>query len=1069
MKRLKKIILTFALLACTAFGFAGCKDEEVTLLKAELSSVTVYEGQELNLAESFLHYQIDGQKTKIPLTSSNVSIVGFDKNITGEQTITVQYSGKSITVNVTVLPRISVEGAQTVYFVGESFNAEKGTVKVVLDDGTSQNVPFNDEKIKVEGFDSQTENGALPLQVTYTDGTVSYNCSYTVRVAQADVSLKKPTKLAYKSHDTKLDLSGGYLSFTLDGKSDFVQLTEDMISGFEPSALTVEDLGTPVLQTVAVTYKNQTFTFKVEITYSSVSLVRHYASQLTSLDWSGEDAPTITEEQGEGALTAMKAYIEMDDEDKALITDAEKTAIALSATVYGYDAWLEEAKAYAKTFTVSGNTVILTCESYETTKADCEKLQDTSAKIYTLGDTLAKTAQTFADEEVLDTTVGEYLAAVYSASALENCKEALEYMIKLYDCLAEVEVPAEWTVADLEPYKENFDAALEEIRFSRFKDYDSRFVYQLVSDWREQDDYFELMYTYYYSQKNDEAIQKIKDVALPGVLEELYTSIVDAIWQTSYLENTQIIDATEFMILFTTAVEYMNELSALDDEDMYKDLYKTLKFDGILESNGQGISVTFQDLYDFARTTSNGYIDRLHTMWESDLYDRLWKPYLAIIMTKEEEYFDSEQYRVDVATLFKAFVEARPSEQYSFLDSLNVYYRYTQETPVLALDTEDGVAFSTFSMIVANYFNEALGEEMYPLYQKFVCALEHYVLRFNYEESYEYFKDYMYELKVEYESLETEQQATFDSVLGYAYEKYLGYYNEQFVELDSVWKAKFEELATAYKDAYDAYVLITGAGQENAVTIEAYSLFFSAYKKAERLAQYIETEAPENVKNVYYYQSYTLNEDWIKYSMDNWNLLFKRIYAEFMLNIRLKTTSGDSIILWDIYLTETYNLDEFLIGAYELLRGYKNQANDGFDGLTLQEVNTIMESYRNLSVQKKIVFGYFESVSSYYHRALKAYFEAKLTSIAGETVATQLWEVEKAYFDYVNHIETLEEEEEVDPEYQEAFETAVELLKQKYTAMKETECAEFDDLLETVYDYYIGEYDKLSESGNVEA
>lgn len=1069
MKKLHRIILIVAFSICTIFGFAACKEEETILLKAELATATVYEGQELNLADSVLHYQIGDEKSQISLASPDVSVFGFDANKLGEQTITVEYSGKSITITVTVQPRMSLDGAQTVYFVDEAFNEEKGTVKIVTDDGTIS-VPLSDEKITVEGFTSETTNSALALTVKYTDGDVAYSGAFTVKVIDAEISLRKPNKQGYKSHDEKLDLSGGYLSVKASGKTEYVPLTDDMVSGFEPTALTVADYGKSVTQMISVVYKNRTFTYPVEVSYSEISLIRFYASELASLDFSGEEAPEISQAQGENALTAVKAYMGLEEEEKALITENEMRSVLLPATVYGYDAWVEEALAYQNTFTISNNTVILTCESYETTKTDCEKLQDTTAKIYTLGDTLAKMATTFAEESVLDSTVSEYLAAVYSASALENCKEALEYMIALYDCLAEVEVPENWTAADLTAYKTSFEAALEEIRFGgKFKNYESRFVYNLVSGWRENDDYFELMYTYFYNTENEDAIAAMKDVALPGVLEDLYVALVDAVWQTSYIGNNQVIDTTEFMVLFNNAYETMTELDALEDGDMYKDLYQTLKFDGILQQNGQGIAVSFAELFDFARTTNYGYMYHLHTIWESDLYEKLWAPYIDIVTNKEEGYFESVQYNQDVMALFKTFIELRPTEQYAFLDSLNSYYRYRQEQPILALETKDGVAYSTFSMIIANCFSEELGDELYPVYEKLMYAMEYYVLRFEYPQAYELFQDYMYEAKAEFESLEKEQQDEFTAVLGYFYDKYLGYYNEQFVELDETWKAKFEELATAYRDAYDAYVLITGGGQENAVTVDAYTYFFSAYKKAESLAAYITSEAPDNVKNVYYYQGYSLNEDWIVYSMDNWALTFKSFYADFMLNIRLSTTSGDSIILWDIYGTETYNLDEFLVGAYELLRGYRNQANGGFDGLTAEEVLAIMASYRNLTVQQKIIFSYFDSSSSFYYMALKTYFENTYTSTAVEAVAAQLLEVEKAYFSYVNHVETLEEGKEIDPSYQEAFETAVKAMTNKFGSLTTEEQAEFNSLLESVYGYYVGEYDKLNESDSAQA
>jgi hypothetical protein len=125
-----------------------------------------------------------------------------------------------------------------------------------------------------------------------------------------------------------------------------------------------------------------------------------------------------------------------------------------------------------------------------------------------------------------------------------------------------------------------------------------------------------------------------------------------------------------------------------------------------------------------------------------------------------------------------------------------------------------------------------------------------------------------------------------------------------------------------------------------------------------------------------------------------------------------------------------------------------------------------MASYRNLTVQQKIIFSYFDSASSFYSMALKTYFENTYTSTAVEAVAAQLLEVEKAYFSYVNHVETLEEEEEVDPSYQEAFEKAVTTMTKKFGGLTTEEQGEFNTLLETVYAYYVGEYDKLNESGS---
>ena len=62
---------------------------------------------------------------------------------------------------------------------------------------------------------------------------------------------KKPNKIAYKSYDTELDLSGGYLTITSGSKIGYVNLTKDMATGFDPTAVTAEN---PVdTQTITIT------------------------------------------------------------------------------------------------------------------------------------------------------------------------------------------------------------------------------------------------------------------------------------------------------------------------------------------------------------------------------------------------------------------------------------------------------------------------------------------------------------------------------------------------------------------------------------------------------------------------------------------------------------------------------------------------------------------------------------------------------------------------------------------------------------------------------------------------
>jgi hypothetical protein len=451
----------------------------------------------------------------------------------------------------------------------------------------------------------------------------------------------------------------------------------------------------------------------------------------------------------------------------------------------------------------------------------------------------------------------------------------------------------------------------------------------------------------------------------------------------------------------------------------------------------------------------------MSAMLDTEIYSKIWEPYITIITNKEDGYFESEKYGEDVEALFNAYATLSPTEQLSFLESLNVFYRYDLKQPVLAWSAEDGVAYSTFSMLIINHYKETLGEDLYPSYQNLIEAMEQYAVRFKYEKvNAATWTDKFYEVKSEYDLLDegSEEKALFDEKLGDVYTKYLGFYEMTFAELDETWKARFDELGKTYVTVYDAYIAILGDKQNNVASKNEYALFFSGYLKAQELAAKILNDATDEVKKVYYYQSYEINDGWIQYSMDYWALTFKKIYVELMLNFSLRTTSGNSIILWDVFNTETYNMDDFYLSIYELVVGYKNSAKGGFDELANEKVLAILEAYRNLTVAQKTLFSYFDD---YYQMALKAYYDQLFSSTVAKELAQSLWNVSDKYFAYVNHVETTEKEEDIDPEIQKAFEDDFKALQTKLTTSEITVQDEFNGKLSTVYNFFKTAYDEL--------
>ena len=105
-----------AAFACTAlFGLAACGTSvtAVSVGRNDMPRLTYVEGQELDLSTGALTVEYsNGTVETIPFGSEGVSVSGYDKNSTGEQTVTITYAQQTTTISVTVIPRIEVVNAQ---------------------------------------------------------------------------------------------------------------------------------------------------------------------------------------------------------------------------------------------------------------------------------------------------------------------------------------------------------------------------------------------------------------------------------------------------------------------------------------------------------------------------------------------------------------------------------------------------------------------------------------------------------------------------------------------------------------------------------------------------------------------------------------------------------------------------------------------------------------------------------------------------------------------------------------------------------------------------------------------
>ena len=336
------LLLTAVLLVCAAFVITSCKDNkqqtgEIYITKADLPRTDYVEGQDLDLSKGKLTVVIDGEETKLPLTAAEISVTGYDKDVVGEQVLTVTYKEYTTTITVKVAERAVAENYETKYFVGSEFNPLKGKIRITTDDAKSFLVNMSDSTVSLVSFDSSVA-GTSTVTLLYNNGVNAYYCQFDVTVyEQSSIEFTPPTQTKYPSHYADgVNVSGGYFKVTsADGTlTANIPLSESMIEGFDLSAATLEHKETPLEQAVTVNYLGQTFTYNVYITFSPISEVNYYAgSVLANIDWATAVKEGLSDEQNEAAIAAITAYYGLSDAEKARISNEAVATIGRASAI----------------------------------------------------------------------------------------------------------------------------------------------------------------------------------------------------------------------------------------------------------------------------------------------------------------------------------------------------------------------------------------------------------------------------------------------------------------------------------------------------------------------------------------------------------------------------------------------------------------------------------------------------------------------------------------------------------------------------------------------------------------
>ena len=215
-------------------------------------------GEPLNIAGGTIEtIRSNGAKETINITTSMVT--GYNPNKIGKQKITVTYKDKTTVYEVDVKDYIEdidiVKPNKLIYTIGEKIDLTGGKVKPIMASKTDTTpVAMTNSEVQIEGFDTSTE-GAKTIKVTYKGYKKTFGI--TVIDQTSSMTIKTlPNKLEYK-YGEPLDLTGGTIEFKQGSETKIINITKDMVTGFNP-----KKIGN---QTLTVTYEGLSQEFIVNV------------------------------------------------------------------------------------------------------------------------------------------------------------------------------------------------------------------------------------------------------------------------------------------------------------------------------------------------------------------------------------------------------------------------------------------------------------------------------------------------------------------------------------------------------------------------------------------------------------------------------------------------------------------------------------------------------------------------------------------------------------------------------------------------------------------------------------
>ena len=999
MKKLSKILLLTLLLALSVLAIASCGGSdpviEIALKEDAMPQLQFVVGEELDLSAGVLLVTEDGTTTEIPMNSPDVTVTGYNKSKAGNQEVTLTYKGESVTVTVKVVERMVAIDFETDYLIGDAFNSTKGKLKITRNDGTTYTVPFSNASVTVDGFDSTAPAADLTLVARYTVGAEEYTAPFSVSIfAVEEVVLHRPNKVAYDSHDATLDISGGYITLKGNGGklSKDVPLTANMVSGFDISKVNKEN--SPLNQTLTVTYGETTKTYDVKLVYTDISLFNENASKFTSLVWTGNELPTISEADGKLALELIALYLDMSKADQAYISASDALSVARAAMAYGYVTWTDEIEKYSDIFTMTDSgSLSLVCKSYNAVKSSLDALSNTDSPLYAIAPTIIQLSEDFAAQSLISGITFADCIAV-EPTTIKNTVAGLKYMVELHEKFAEID--ADWASKDIMTYEAKIKGIYSFITESSYADSTASQVYEIVSSWREGNDSFDILYTYYFAKNDMTSVTTLAALRLPGELQQLFNCIAGAFNQIAQISAFNIFDSTGFFYYYYKSIE-LSEGIKNSENAIINELYTTLPLNGLLGITDNSVVYNFDTLIEYFRTANGGsYQYYSASLLGVPEYTALLELYVdTITKLLDQPGFDTtDAYGEAIKELFNGYVALSPTQQLNFLAVVNAYYNYSY--PPLAFDDQGDYAYviSLFNQLINQYMRSQFPtSSMQAAYDNLVLAMEIYAQRASYENWLREFKTRMDSVITAYNAMSNADKAIFDTYLASAYEKYTAIrarYNSTTATDLGEWADTFGALEEAIINLDNAFYLLEQG-------YPVYNLLFSAFERANNIANYILEYAPDEIKNAYLYEEMYVvpadvsgNEDYY-YSYEYMLNLYRGIYIDCLCGFFAENMPN----YFDIY-TEL-ELAKFLDQTYELVWTFAWKyawATDPTLTFDAESIAAIMEAFRALNLDQQMLYVVIEGDYGLYYEALIQFISDEFTSNAA-SVAFKMIELEQ--------------------------------------------------------------------------